>query len=319
MRYMDSKNQKPWEDDWTFDMPEFRSFYNYGRKDAAIEYFDENRIFHRMTDTNAANIKNEVPHCRLGIHDLIFHRALNEMREGMTWCDLYELIRKIRKEDQKKRDQVWHNMRLNPDEFEFKPYYGLSKLSNNKTGYFDENGIYHIVKLNGLSIHLENTISICENRNILYDRYSTYYIGSNNAAMFRKVVRQLKEGDTWEIFCTMAREFRNQKPDPKPKDEIAECIGKIGDVKIQRNPGNNNKKTFDFIQIVLYLVRKENMPEILKKYKHMFQQIATEKVTTSKIFQQYKVPENFLKCSSIRYNKQYNELRFTYELKISSK
>lgn len=315
-------NKLNFDEDWR--LPEFRSYYDYLSTNEPTCYFDDNRIFHRITSTEHPNIKvnNKKIFC-----SHIVKNAIVRMEEGMHWNDLGPLVTEETKKWNKLCGHKFENKRLQIRALSIVPYCGLVELSKNRTGYFDKQGIYHICNISDENIPLINR-HCREWAGRGSDNY--YYISDidfrwniSDMILFGKAVRQLKEGDTWETFLSIAKNIQYQKnPDRRSKtqkwlDEIGmgEVIAGIEGPLFKRDSENKKTNTFDYIEVILYFLHRPNIKETIKTNHKKFTQIAAKQVSESKQFQAKGVPVNFLQLSDVRFNRNSYSLRFIYELK----
>lgn len=134
------------------------------------------------------------------------------------------------------------------------------------------------------------------------------------------------------------REFRSQHPcyqspylpamgvESSPLDVIQnkevrelldDVIYRIERPMFCRNPDNSNKDTFDYIMVRMMIASRRKYPhraEILKKYKKAVAKVGLHKITSSKKFDSYGIPENFLKIDNMRILPG-DELEVTFGLK----
>lgn len=180
--------------------------------------------------------------------------------------------------------------------------------------YFDENGIYR-------SVPKEESKEILDN---VYERLdgSTYYlikgyIVRKNVDLnaFISALAKLKLGESFdelkEIYQNL--EFKHHE---KPEG-LDRFIMKIDSPIFLKMPENQELEVFDFIHIDVFVATEwesDIYKYILENKKEIINRVL-EKLKTSREFNKYSVPINFLKLSKVTYSKSQNLIRFVFELK----
>lgn len=179
--------------------------------------------------------------------------------------------------------------------------------------YFNFYGVYCCGKREEL---LEKGIGGARSLPYIRHRSDLYQpdIGDISSRVISIAITKLKVGDTIDKFFEYIEEAKtNRIPLPTGIDRF---ITKIDTPSIEREIGNKNKNTFDFIYVDVCIIHfwetdkrkyiKENMPEIKRR--------VVEKIESSNQFKRYGVPINFLKVTSITLTRD-DVLHFIFELK----
>ena len=106
-----------------------------------------------------------------------------------------------------------------------------------------------------------------------------------------------------------------------PDPEAYRVITKINNPKLEREPGNNDTKTFDFVRIFLGVCGVWSFPDRkahIRKYQKDIALIALNKIAGSAIYKKKGVPVQFLRLSSMTLTQQ-DELELVFELKTRPK
>ena len=185
-----------------------------------------------------------------------------------------------------------------------------------KVYYFDENGIYQSMAVEEAKENptLKNRISIKKGNDYFWDLSVETGLHIENSILFKSAVAKMKEGDTLEDLEKYVQEARIQRH-PKPIGLDKFIIG-IDKPIIQRETGNDNTKTFDFIFVEVRIILnwdgdrckyiKENMKAIKDR--------VIKKVSDDKSFKKFGVPVNILRLSRVTLRRD-NVLEFVFELK----
>lgn len=192
----------------------------------------------------------------------------------------------------------------------------LLRAIREKGYYFNSEGVYCSDSLKNL--YNRGMRGIIQTYDDKYRAYSTYKPEFNNVSqrIVSRAITTLEEGDTISKFFEYLETL-----EPKPRQELPtgldRFITRICPIRIQREYGNKNTKTFDFIYVDVCIISewetdrkqyiKENMPEIKKR--------VVTKIEESKQFKRYGIPINFLKLTSITLTRD-DVLHFIFELKI---
>lgn len=98
--------------------------------------------------------------------------------------------------------------------------------------------------------------------------------------------------------------------------EVSQFVQRVGTPSIEREVGNPNKDTFDFIRIYIGVAQTWYMDRRLFSKKNMkyIARLALAHIRDSKRFQKYGVPINFLRLSECTLT-QCSELELVFELK----
>lgn len=180
--------------------------------------------------------------------------------------------------------------------------------------YFNDKGIYCKVTVDEAKKMKFTNLNIREDDTIWID-YSflksyIYY----NMVIAKKAITTLKVGDTIE---SLEEKIKNTKIDTHPKAEgLDRFITKIEKPRFGREPENDNKKTFDYIYIDLYIVHEwsEDKKKYIKEHITEIQQRMVDKLETNSEFKSYGVPINFLRISKVTL-KNDDVIQFILELK----
>lgn len=179
--------------------------------------------------------------------------------------------------------------------------------------YFDKNGIYCSCSLE----EMYNNGKIGVHRRFDGSYWCSLYqpdFDGVSPRIVRRAITSLNVGDKIDKFFEF---IENAQPNKIPLPSgIDRFITKIDAPSIERETGNKNTNTFDFIYVDVCIVKswesdkkqyiKTNMPEIKKR--------VLEKIESSKKFQKYGVPINFLRVTSITLTRD-DVLHFIFELK----
>lgn len=192
----------------------------------------------------------------------------------------------------------------------------LLRAKEGKGYYFNFWGVYHAEPLKDLyASGMYGIINTYDNKYRAFELFKPDFQGIS-PRIVSKAITSLQEGDTipkfFELIETM--EFNEKRELPSGLDRF---ITKMCTPRIQREYGNKNTKTFDFIFVDVCIIQnwdsdrkqyiKENMPEIKKR--------VIAKIEASKQFKRYDIPINFLKLTSITLTRD-DILHFIFELKI---
>lgn len=187
------------------------------------------------------------------------------------------------------------------------------RFTKGKGYYFDDNGVY----CSGNADELEK-LGIRDARRIRYritrsDLYQPDIDGISSRIVMISITR-LEVGDTIDKFFEFIETAKtNRIPLPTGIDRF---ITRIDTPSIEREIGNKDKNTFDFIYVDVCIIQlwdtdkkeyiKANIQEIKKR--------VLEKIENSNRFKRYGVPINFLKLTSITLTRD-DVLHFIFELK----
>lgn len=187
----------------------------------------------------------------------------------------------------------------------------LLRSCNGMGYYFNSEGIYCSEKLEVLyNKGIIDSMYVCRS----YDLYKPEIDGISGRIISRAIT-SLKAGDNISKFFEYVETFEPRNRElPTGLDRF---ITRIVGPNIQREYGNKNTATFDFIYVDVCIIHswetnkkeyiKQNMPEIKKR--------VLEKIENSKRFQKFGIPTNFLKLTSITLTRD-DVLHFIFELKI---
>lgn len=192
----------------------------------------------------------------------------------------------------------------------------LLRAVREKGYYFNSDGVYCSAPLKELYMSgMYGIIQTCDNKYRAYSFFKPELDGISQRIVSRAIT-SLKEGDTISKFFEYLETI-----EPNPRKELPtgldRFITRICPINIQREYGNKNTKTFDFIYVDVCIISewetdrkqyiKENMPKIKER--------VVAKIEGSKNFQRYGIPINFLKLTSITLTRD-DVLHFIFELKI---
>ena len=181
----------------------------------------------------------------------------------------------------------------------------------------EEKSVSYFFKKDGIftSIPTKNIkLKPSDFKNVSSNGYWSGYIPklwNTNTNHLKSVVSQLNVGDSFDYFCNL---IPYSKPNPQRIDRF---ITKISKPDIYRSADNTNNNTFDFIGIEVFFLSTIDK-KTAKNYteKHIFEIFNKVKqiLISSKNFEKYGVPINFLKCSyKIDYNT--SSIHFLFSLK----
>ena len=192
-----------------------------------------------------------------------------------------------------------------------------SKNLNNKgitVKYFDEEMKLRILPLSQ-AFGIVNGVK--ERNDGSYFLLPNYYqlIGiRNDQLLFRKALKQMKEGDTLEYFLDLCSSVHFDI-NIEPMAWIDRFISQIEQPNIERETGNFNKKTFDFIRIRVHLNDLNvNTKQAVREHYYEILDRALTKITKNRSFQNYNVPINALKATKVTLTQQ-KVLEILFELK----
>lgn len=192
----------------------------------------------------------------------------------------------------------------------------LLRVRKEKGYYFNSDGVYCCESLEDLYRKgMYGIIPTYDYRYRAYNLYKPDFKGISPRIVSRAIT-SLKEGDTISKFFEYLETLEPNERQELPTG-LDRFITKISLPSIQREYGNKNTKTFDFIYVYVCIIHdwesdrkqyiKENMPEIKKR--------VIARIEESKHFQRYGIPINFLKLTSITLTRD-DVLHFIFELKI---
>lgn len=192
----------------------------------------------------------------------------------------------------------------------------LLRATREKGYYFNSSGVYCSATLEKLyRMGMRGIIQTYDDKYRAYGFFKPEFDGISRSIVSRAIT-SLKEGDTISKFFEYLETL-----EPNPRKELPtgldRFITRICPISIQREYGNKNTKTFDFIYVDVCIISewetdrkqyiKENMPKIKER--------VAAKIEGSKNFQRYGIPINFLKITSITLTRD-DVLHFIFELKI---
>lgn len=179
--------------------------------------------------------------------------------------------------------------------------------------YFDWNGVYCSGKIDELErkhVGGAQSLRYVRHRGDLYQPE----ISNVSPRVVSMSITKLKVGDTIDTFFNYIEETKeNRIPLPTGIDRF---ITRIEPPAIEREFGNTDKNTFDFIYVDVCIIKswdtdkKEYIQANIKEIKRR----VVEKIETSNRFKRYGIPVNFLKLTSITLTRD-DVLHFIFELK----
>lgn len=193
----------------------------------------------------------------------------------------------------------------------------VMRIHGNKVYYFDESGIYQCMAVEEAKENttLKNKVAIqLRGRDYFHKLVFETGLHIENSILFKSAVAKMKEGDTLEDLEKYVQETKIQRH-PKPIGLDKFIIG-IDKPIIQRETGNDNKKTFDFIFVEVRIIlnwdgdRRKYIEENMKAIKDR----VIKKVSADKSFKKFGVPVNILRLSRVTLRRD-NILEFVFELK----
>lgn len=124
-----------------------------------------------------------------------------------------------------------------------------------------------------------------------------------NSVLYKKILHQMKEGDDFERLKYLAENtFIERREDCKPKG-VDRFITKIEKPIIERETGNLNKNTFDFITVECHILKEEhcdgNRSEYIRIHRKEIDGKVLEVINNSRSFLKYGVPVNILKLNNL--------------------
>lgn len=180
--------------------------------------------------------------------------------------------------------------------------------------YFDENGIYRCISIEEAKKHKELRPIIRIDGSVSFDGSLYYSIGNINGNLLKKCICRLKVGDSIENLDNYISSTTLER---RPKAEgIERFITKINRPIFARIPENPNKKTFDFIFMQVNIISKweKDRGKYINDHLEEIKEIVIKKLKSSRSFQRYGVPVNFLRITKITLKRD-NTLEFVLELK----
>lgn len=179
--------------------------------------------------------------------------------------------------------------------------------------YFNGNGIYCSGKPDELEmrgISGARLIRFARSRNDLYQPV----IDGVSPRIVKISITRLEVGDSIDKFFEFIEKTEtNRIPLPTGIDRF---ITRIEGPSIQREVGNKDTNTFDFIYVDVCIIQSwdSDKKEYIKSNLHEIQKRVVEKIEKSNRFKRYGVPINFLKVTSITLTRD-DVLHFIFELK----
>lgn len=122
----------------------------------------------------------------------------------------------------------------------------------------------------------------------------------------------MKEGDTWEQFLTYCDAASYHI---RTYTEVEKFVGSVERPRIEREKGNTNSKTFDFVSVTINLVRQSDVQTKIKKHFSELKHMAAEAIKKDRDIKRYGVPLSFLQLKSAKYSDYDCTITFHYELK----
>lgn len=157
--------------------------------------------------------------------------------------------------------------------------------------FFNKNGIFSSIPTKNIKLKPSDF------KNVSSNGYWSGYIPklwNTNTNHLKSVVSNLNIGDSFDYFSNL---IPYSKPNPQGIDRF---ITKISKPDIYRSADNTNKNTFDFIGIEVFFlstIDKKTAKSYIKEHlSEIFNKII-QVLKSSKKFENYGVPINFLKCS----------------------
>lgn len=158
----------------------------------------------------------------------------------------------------------------------------------------------------------------------LFGHYSTdkdkFRIDSNLA---RKILSKLKEGDHISKVADIASvtEIQYMSGEEKRKktnrSDVENFVISIEKPNIYRDIENENKKTFDFVEVIVNIsVYHPNKIKFAREHKKEIAQMALNKIENDRKFQKYGVPISILTLKNAMLSKN-NFIRYLFEVKTA--
>lgn len=191
------------------------------------------------------------------------------------------------------------------------------RINGNKTYYFNSNGVYCVIptkeaiarRMPGITVYHDGSVRLFR-----WYNYDSEFNGVNCNILIMAIAR-LEPGDTID---DLYHYIDTVKPVKRALPEgLDRFITKIIGPSIEREVGNKNTKTFDFIYMDVCIVnswetdKREYIKQNLKEIKRR----VIEKIENSKRFQRFGIPVNVLKITSITLTRD-DVLHFIFELKM---
>lgn len=157
-----------------------------------------------------------------------------------------------------------------------------------------------------------------------YDLYGNLFIDPQitNLKVARKIINSLIPGDHITRLLTLAEEVRVEQrtheerlEKERGKTPVERFILTIRKPQIYREYGNNNRKTFDFVEVLVFI--RSDFPDKVGFFKAHHKEICdmiVEKIEKDKGFQRYGVPISFLELKTLSLSKS-DFIRYLFELK----
>lgn len=206
-----------------------------------------------------------------------------------------------------KQQKTMCKKRLDSSKIHFYPYYAYNLKSSRILIYFDDLQICHKIKGNDLSVTLQNR-SILSNGTVFIPKH-TFPADIN---LLENALGQMKEGDTWEQFLTYCDAASYHI---RTYTEVEKFVGSVERPRIEREKGNTNSKTFDFVSVTINLVRQSDVQTKIKKHFSELKHMAAEAIKKDRDIKRYGVPLSFLQLTSAKYSDYDCTITFHYELK----
>jgi hypothetical protein len=210
-----------------------------------------------------------------------------------------------------KQQKTLRDKRLDSSEIPFYPYYAYNLKSNRILTYFDDQQICHRIKGTDSSVTIQNRERLPN---------GTIFIPNHNFPvdlnLLEKAIAQTKEGDTWKQFLSYCDAVSYHI---RTYTEVEKLVGRIERPRIERENGNTNPKTFDFISVTINLVHQSDMQTKIKKHFSELKHMAAERIKKDRDIKRYGVPLSFLRLTSAKYSDYDCTITFHYELKIVDK
>ena len=142
--------------------------------------------------------------------------------------------------------------------------------------------------------------------------------------IIKKIAPQLNVGDNFERFIELANKTEI-KASIKEEDKIEEIVKNKGEIwlfitkiykpKIYREYGNNNKDTFDFIEVdVGVKAYFDNKIQFIREHSKEILKVVIDEIRNHQDFKKYNIPINFLKLTNVTLTRS-NYIRYLFELK----
>lgn len=163
---------------------------------------------------------------------------------------------------------------------------------------------------------------------ILDDLFSLFYVQGSDFGIDR-VLKLVSKYCNYSNICTTYNDFLEyvkvfKKRTTEKLNKLSErnnyrgldrFVTRIDPPYFERLPGNNDKNTFDFIKLNIFVINEwPDKKEYLKRNLDEIKKMAVKKLKTSKKFQSFGIPINFLKLTALTLTKD-DRLEFVFELK----